>query len=117
MITDVKDINNNYEKFIKNLAQPRPKEENKIDEKTRMEDFFKNFRTRVALSWIFSNALVVIIMTNEELVKKIQQPFLQPGREELAGNPFLQFIFWSVAALSLVRFLGTSLYLILNIRA
>jgi chitin synthase len=118
MITDVRDININYEKFIKNLAQPRPTEDRKRDAKTKMEDYFKNFRTRVVLAWIFTNAIVIIVMTNEELVKLIRQPFLlestRNSGEPPKGNPFLQFIFWSVFALSTVRFTGTTLYLIFN---
>ncbi|KAJ3275492.1 Chitin synthase, class 2 [Terramyces sp. JEL0728] len=118
MITDHKDINTNYEKFIKNLNEPRPNENKKRDANTKMEDYFKNFRTRVVLSWIFSNAIVIILMTNQYVLKAIQKPFLlnpiDKGANTQTGNPFLEFIFWSVAGLSLIRAIGSFSYLILR---
>ena len=117
MITDLRDINTNYEKFIKNLAEPRPNEKKKRDSQTKMEDYFKNFRTNVVLSWIFSNSLVVIVMSNDFLLQKIRQPFLITKTADGSpppGNAFLQFIFWSVFGLSTIRFIGSTLYLILR---
>jgi chitin synthase len=116
MLTDVRDININYEKFIKSLSKDRPKEDKKPDADTKMQDYFRNFRTKVVLSWIFSNAIVIIVMTNDELVKIIRQPFIisrARGEEPPPGNPYLQFIFWSVFLLSSIRFIGTTLYLVL----
>ena len=116
MLTDIRDINTNYEKFIKSLSKPRPVEDKTPDDDTKMQDYFRSFRTRVVLTWLFSNAMVVIVMTNEELVKLIRQPFListLPNGDPPPGNPFLQFIFYSVLILSAIRFIGSTLYLIL----
>ncbi|KAI8899173.1 chitin synthase-domain-containing protein [Globomyces pollinis-pini] len=116
MITEKADINNNYEKFINSLAQPRPVENNKRSAQVKMEDYFKNFRTRVVLSWLFSNGLVVSLLSIESVLKAIQKPFLLSHTDgtQPTGNPFLQFIFFSVLGLSTVRFIGSSLYLILR---
>ena len=117
MITDLRDINNNYEKFIRNLAEPRPAENKKRDAKTKMEDYFKNFRTRVVLSWLFSNLLVIVALSNTAVLDAIQKPLLlnpNNAASKTDGNPFLQFIFWSVFGLALVRFAGSTTYLILR---
>ena len=96
MITDRNDINNNYERFIKNLAEPRPSGVSKRDAKSKMEDNFKNFRTRVVLSWLFSNALTIIILSNKAVLDRIQRPFLLDSPDgRTVGNPFLSFIFFS----------------------
>jgi chitin synthase len=115
ILTDLNDINTNYEKFISRLAVPRPAENNKRDAKTKTEDYYKTFRTRVVLSWIFTNALVVIVVTNPILLGEIRKQFLitkNPDGTVPPGNPFLQFIFWSVFALSTIRFTGSTLYLV-----
>ena len=115
MLTDIREINTNYEKFISSLSKPRPIEKSTISEDVRMQDYFRSFRTRIVLSWIFTNAIVVIVMTNEELVKIIRQPFListLPDGSAPPGNPFLQFIFYSVLGLSAIRFIGSTLYFI-----
>lgn len=117
MITELRDIEINYEKFIRNLAEPRPVEHKSRDSKTKMEDYFKNFRTRVVLSWLFSNLLVVVALSNEAVLKAIQKPLLlspDNANASTAGNPFLEFIFWSVFGLSLIRFIGSTTYLILR---
>lgn len=105
MITDHKDINTNYEKFIKNLNEPRPNEKKKRDANTKMEDYFKNFRTRVVLSWIFSNAIVIILMTNKNVLDAIQKPFLlnTTGGSDQTGNPFLEVLYFLILVHLLVR--------------
>jgi chitin synthase len=107
MIVNHQDININYEKYITNLAKPRPISSGKRDAKTKMEDYFKTFRTRIVLSWCFSNALVIILVTNQNLISG----FLSNNDQSANSNPFLAFIFWSVCATSSLRFLGSLTYL------
>jgi chitin synthase len=95
MLTDLNDINMNYEKFIRNLAEERPANVKKRDNKTKMEDYFKNFRTRIVLLWVFTNALVILIMTNEGIVRNLRTVFLVTKTADgnpPPGNPFLQVI-------------------------
>ncbi|KAI8620198.1 chitin synthase-domain-containing protein [Chytriomyces sp. MP71] len=80
----------------------RPKEGSK--ESTTDDDFFKQFRTFVVMAWFFSNFLLVFIFTNDWVVAKITPPG--------SINPYLGFILWSVAALSGVRFVCSTIYLI-----
>ncbi|KAI8929496.1 chitin synthase-domain-containing protein [Entophlyctis helioformis] len=111
VLTDHNDINANYENFIRNLRQPRPTEKAVRDQKTKQEDYFRNFRTRVVLFWMLSNAAVIILFTN--FAELAQQVFKQFNvQESKAFNPYLKFIFYSVLVLTTIRFIGSTMYLI-----
>jgi chitin synthase len=95
MITDLNDINRNYEGFIRRLGGPKPSEKTKRDAKTKMEDYFKTFRTRVVLLWVFTNAIIILIVTNDSLLGDIRRLFLISQAEDGSlppGNPFLQVL-------------------------
>lgn len=44
--TDEKDINAAYDDTLHVLSTKPPKVEDKVDEKTKQEDYYKNFRTK-----------------------------------------------------------------------
>ncbi|KAJ3293280.1 Chitin synthase, class 2 [Borealophlyctis nickersoniae] len=111
--TERNDINANYEKFLAQLAQPRPTGDKHRDSKTKQEDYFRNFRTKVVLGWAFSNALVVVVLSNDKLSEVIYRNLNVDA--EGGFNPFLRFIFYSVLALSTVRFFGAVSYLIMRL--
>jgi len=104
------DINAAYEKMLREL-QVRPKEEKQHrDAATKKEDYYKLFRTRLVLVWMFSNALLVIFFTST-----IWLDYIQSKSGATAYNPYLTVIFWSVAGLSAVRMIGCVLYLVLRL--
>jgi len=104
MLTAKEDINEAYERALRELAV-RPEEKHQgRDATTKQEDYYKAFRTRLVLSWIFSNALLIIIIT-------LRFSNVQIFQEGGSFN-YLTFIFWSVAGLSAVRFAGSTIYLI-----
>ncbi|KAI8997956.1 chitin synthase-domain-containing protein [Gaertneriomyces semiglobifer] len=109
--TDRNDINANYSTFVSRLQQPRPKDKSSRDAKTKTEDKFRQYRTNLLLSWMFSNALVVIVLTSEVMSTYL---FTKLGVDENDGqfNPFLKFTFYSVLGISCVRFIGCVVYLI-----
>ncbi|KAJ3153886.1 Chitin synthase, class 2 [Geranomyces variabilis] len=109
--TERTDINASYDKFLAALRQPRPDEKQHRDAKTKQEDSFKNYRTNLLLSWMFSNALVVIILTNEALRSSLFTS-IGVGTSPGHSNPFLSFTFFSVLGISTVRFIGAMTYLI-----
>ncbi|KAJ3389593.1 Chitin synthase, class 2 [Entophlyctis sp. JEL0112] len=78
------------------------KEDNSV--KTDDDDFFKQFRTNTVLLWFFSNFLLVFIFTNGWVLQNITK----------AGsvNPYLSFLLWSVAILSFIRFLCSTIYIV-----
>ncbi|KAI9103333.1 chitin synthase-domain-containing protein [Phlyctochytrium arcticum] len=102
-----------YQLFEQQLNRQRaalhaPAEKQETNAATQQEDGFKIFRTRVVLAWILSNALLVIVFTNEQILAAIS-----PTKANGAPiNPYLTFLFWSVAALSFVRFSASMVFLV-----
>ncbi|KAI8602167.1 glycosyltransferase family 2 protein [Dissophora ornata] len=87
----------------------------KRDKKTKQEDYYKMFRTRLVLTWMFTNAALIIAMTNSfSFQKDDATSTTTTATKNEMFNPYLSMIFWSVAALGAVRFTGSCLYLILR---
>lgn len=107
--SDRAEIDRNYEHHLQALRTQRTKEKKTRDAKTKQEDYFKNFRTKTVLFWAFSNALLVTLLTNDVITEALYSSI---GFEPQGDfNPYLKFLFYSVAGLSLVRFFGSMAYL------
>ncbi|CAG8567125.1 9332_t:CDS:2 [Paraglomus brasilianum] len=106
---DQVDINRAYEDAVNTLSKPHVEEEQKRDASTKQEDYYRAFRTRVVLAWIFSNAglVVAITSTSADLDKLVPQ--------SQRSNLYMAFVLWSVAGLAAFRFIGSCLYLIFRI--
>ena len=63
--TDQSDINTNYERLIQQLKVRPEHTKQKRDVKTKREDSNKQFRTRLVLVWIASNAVLISVMTSQ----------------------------------------------------
>ncbi|KAG0168032.1 Chitin synthase, class 1 [Apophysomyces sp. BC1034] len=106
--TDQKDLNEQYEEACLDLKKVVEAPVEHRDAKTKQEDYYKSFRTRLVLSWIISNmALVAVIVNGQDL-----QWF---GTYERRSTIYLGFILWSVAGLAAIRFVGAVFYLIMKI--
>ncbi|KAJ3071793.1 Chitin synthase, class 2, partial [Quaeritorhiza haematococci] len=115
--TDQSDINHKYEKFLHSIRTPPPKDDSssKRDAKTKQDDYFRNFRTRTVLFWMTCNAMLIIVLTNENLSRIFYQSLDVQVGESQSFNPYLRFIFYSVLGLSAVRFVGCVAYLVQNL--
>ncbi len=82
------------------------KEGGKRDASTKQEDYFRQFRTNVVIFWFASNAALIYIMTADKITSKIF-----PSLTETGVHPYLTGLFWSIAALSVIRFIFSTLYL------
>ncbi|KAI8902971.1 chitin synthase-domain-containing protein [Globomyces pollinis-pini] len=103
---DVNDAWNQTMKQIEYNKTHRTEGDNKRDEKTKKEDATKEFRTKVVLSWIASNLILIVIFTNPYSLN-----YLFKNTDISVVNPYLTFLFWSVAGLALIRFIGCSVYM------
>ena len=61
------DIDQQFEVTVKRALLPY--KEPKVEEKKTLEDSYKSFRTRLVLSWIFSNAGLSVIITQDKFDK------------------------------------------------
>ncbi|OAJ41623.1 chitin synthase [Batrachochytrium dendrobatidis JEL423] len=109
--SEEQDIDAAWAAHIKQLASNRANPEvqnSKRDVKTKSEDVCKEFRTRVVLSWIITNSLIIALFTNDAFINHVFKP-----SPENSVNPYLTFIFWSVAVLSAIRFIGCCVYMVI----
>jgi chitin synthase len=108
--TDRKNINANYEIFVRELQTPRPKATSTPDAKTKQDDYFRSFRTNVVLFWFLCNGILIVALTNDTIVSAITKQF----QFDISGesNPYLKGMFYSIAGLGAVRFVGSTWYLI-----
>ncbi|KAF8948706.1 Chitin synthase, class 1 [Haplosporangium gracile] len=105
--TEDTDINDSYMKAVGSLREKTVEQEQKRDAKTKQEDYYKAFRTRLVLLWCASNGLLVSIVTysGSNLT----------GTYDSRSKTYLGFVLWSVAFLSAFRFVGSVAYIILRL--
>ncbi|KAI7905099.1 chitin synthase 1 [Cokeromyces recurvatus] len=106
--TEQKDLNELYEEACLDLSKEVIPEKQHRDSKTKQEDYYRAFRTRLVLSWIITNLILVVIISNTTT-------FNWMGSFQTRSTDYLGFILWSVAGLAAIRFTGSTLYLILRI--
>ncbi|KAI8381355.1 chitin synthase 1 [Radiomyces spectabilis] len=106
--TEQKDLNEQYEEACLDLRKIVQEPVVHRDAKTKQEDYYRSFRTRLVLAWIITNLALVAVVTNTH-------ELIWLGSYEERTNFYLGIILWSVAGLAAVRFLGAVLYLIMKI--
>jgi chitin synthase len=111
-LTDRKNINTNYENFVTDLVGPRPKAV-QPGPKLTQDDYFRKYRTTLLLSWFFTNGLIIVAFTNVKLSRLIYNWF--GVSEDESFHPYLRFLFYTVAVISSIRFLGSMTYIIFYI--
>ncbi|KAI8847541.1 chitin synthase-domain-containing protein [Chytridium lagenaria] len=91
----------------------RKNDDGPANAQTEKEDTFKQLRTNTLLLWIFTNGLLVYIFTNPFIIQAIFPNTTAKAKiNKQAVNPYLTFLFWAVALLSLFRFIFSAVYLI-----
>ncbi|KXS18396.1 glycosyltransferase family 2 protein [Gonapodya prolifera JEL478] len=66
------------------------------------EDEYRMYRTNFVLTWIASNVLLILVLTNESIL----------SRFPLNWNPYLSFVFFMTTAFALVKACGVVYYLV-----
>ncbi|KAL0094521.1 chitin synthase 1, partial [Phycomyces blakesleeanus] len=106
--TEQKDLNEQYEEACLDLKKIVVVAKEHRDAKTKQEDYYKSFRTRLVVTWIITNMALVAGITNSEILQLL-------GTYQQRSVAYLGFILWSVAGLSAFRFIGAILYLFMKI--
>jgi len=94
------DIDTQFEATVKRALKPFvPVVE---DEKKSLEDSYKSFRTKLLISWVFSNALLVVLITSDNVDR------FGFGNDTAAKRTqqFFTILLYATAVLSCVRFIG-----------
>ncbi|KAF9134437.1 Chitin synthase, class 1 [Mortierella sp. 14UC] len=103
--TDSHDINNAYDEAVSSLSIKTVEVKQGRDAKTKQEDYYREIRTRVLLSWIMSNAFLVALVTSSSFGTSFQKN----------SQIYLGIVLWSVAGLAFFRFVGSVTYMILRL--
>ena len=91
------------------LQTKPPEEKQRRDTTSNQADHDRNSRTNTVLVWVGTNILVILVFTS--------QAFQNWSRQYANGtfNPYLSFLFYALASQSVIRFLGSTLYLIFQL--
>ncbi|KAK4693857.1 chitin synthase, partial [Lecanoromycetidae sp. Uapishka_2] len=98
------DIDSQFEITVKRALAPYV--EPVVNEKKTLEDSYKSFRTKLVTAWIFSNATLAIVITQDSVDK-----FGISSNANTRTQHFFQALLWATAALALVRFIGCCWFL------
>lgn len=98
------DIDSQFESTVKRALAPYMEPPGKEDK--NMDDSYKAFRTNLVLLWIFSNLVVVLCITSENLSR-----LCVTNTSTIRTAHYFAAILWTTAGLSLFRFLGSLWFL------
>ncbi|OJA08104.1 chitin synthase 2 [Rhizopogon vesiculosus] len=90
-----------------------PEEKEHRDAATKQADHDRNSRTNVVLAWVGTNMLMILVFTSQAFLNWVDTHFVTSQGSSF--NPYLTFLFFALAGLSAVRFVGSILYLIFRL--
>lgn len=68
-VPEQKDVGLLYEEACINLQERKRDEKHEPDPKTKQEDYYRAFRTRLVTSWILSNLILVALVTTAQTLQ------------------------------------------------
>jgi len=93
------DIDSQFEATVKRALKPFVPE---VEVETRtLEDSYKSFRTKLLICWIFSNALLAVLITSDSF-----DNFGFGDQASVRTQKFFTILLYTTAVLSCVRFIG-----------
>jgi chitin synthase len=113
---DVPMRNGSYENFLKSIVIQKTnsalgKVKGNVLEK---DDYFKSYRTKILLAWIITNTVIIFLITNYNISRYIYSWF-GINQNSLGFNPYLTLLFYCMAVINVIRFIGSIIYRIANI--
>ena len=105
------DLNAQYDAELKKFAQKAPKEVRVVSEAEKHEDYYKGFRSMVVLVWIFCNGALAAVVLNAAGLERVEVNNNSSQRATI----YLGVVLWSVAGLSLFRFIGAMWFLVVRL--
>jgi len=83
------------------------------DATTKQADHDRNSRTNVVLTWVGTNMAMILIFTSSAFLNWVNTHVERT--DNTSFNPYLTVLFFALAGLSAVRFVGSTLYLIFRL--
>ncbi|KAH7107091.1 glycosyltransferase family 2 protein [Auriculariales sp. MPI-PUGE-AT-0066] len=112
--TNKEDIDNLWQAARVALRNKPAEEKEHRDAETKQSDHDRNSRTNVVCAWMITNAAMVLAFTSDAFNEWIAK-HVKNTKDGGVFNPYLTFLFYALAILSLIRFLGSTLYLLLRL--
>ncbi|KAI9849926.1 MAG: Chitin synthase, class 1 [Sclerophora amabilis] len=104
------DLNAQYENELKIFADKAAKEVKVVSPSEKQEDYYKGFRSVVVIVWMVCNfGLAAVVMNIAGL-----QRFDVEEKKLQRSTIYMAVVLWSVAGLSLFRFIGAMWFLIVR---
>ena len=103
------DLNDQYDAELKVIATKAVKEKAAPNLAEKQEDYYKGFRSAVVLFWVFSNFVLVAVVINTAGLEDVTT-----SSATQRSTVYLAVVLWSVAALSLFRFIGAMWFLVVR---
>jgi chitin synthase len=105
------DLNAQYEAELVKFRNKPLKVKANVSAESKQEDYYKSFRSGVVLVWIMSNFAICAVVLNTSGFDRIDVQ--KPGQTQ-NSTIYLAVILWSVAGLSLFRFIGACWFLVVR---
>ncbi|KAI8071512.1 glycosyltransferase family 2 protein [Gongronella butleri] len=118
IIEGLEAINQNYESARHNLETKQDCIKLSRPPHMKRDDYNRGFRTRLVLTWIGFNALLVAIVTSgsfQTMLPNSGQHKTAEQYEQDMAIGYTGFILWFVAGISTFRFVGSFAYLIMHL--
>lgn len=113
--TDDADLNTQYEAEIQTFSTKYKEPEKVVSDSDKQEDYYKGFRSGVVLFWMFCNlALCAAVLQTGGLEVTVSNPDEVAKKKTDAATIYLAVVLWSVAGLSLFRFIGAMWFLVVR---
>jgi chitin synthase len=113
--TDDADLNTQYEAELRVFSSKYVEPKKTPSASDKQEDYYKGFRSGVVLFWMFCNlGLTALVLQSGGLEITVSTPDDAAKKRNEVATTYLTVVLWSVAGLSLVRFIGAMWFLVVR---
>lgn len=107
-------MNAQYDLELSAFATKPPKEVRAVSEAEKQEDYYKGFRSGVVLAWIFCNFALGAVVLSTAGLENLSSSSSTSDTDSKRADIYMSVVLWSVAALSLIKFIGAMWFLVVR---
>ncbi|EPE28597.1 Nucleotide-diphospho-sugar transferase [Glarea lozoyensis ATCC 20868] len=114
--TDDGDLNTQYEAEMRKIVSKAPPEKRERGADEIQEDYYKGFRSRVVIFWLVCNFSLAAVVLNTGGLSRLgtKESDTVELDDDTTSNIYMAVVLWSVAGLSLFKFIGAMWFLIVR---